>query len=76
MTKEYQAAYRRRMHNEELERQVSGMVVEEKIEPSIEHQLTKRTYLQPIQLKVHPPKPSSSASFFQRSPDIVFLAPI
>lgn len=48
MTKEYQEAYRRRMHNEELERQMSGMVVEEKAEPSIEHQLPERTFLQSI----------------------------
>ncbi|KAM3562091.1 hypothetical protein MY1884_001997 [Beauveria asiatica] len=48
MTKEYQEAYRRRMHNEELERQLNGVAVEEKAEPSVEHQLSERTYLQPI----------------------------
>ncbi|KAJ3499717.1 hypothetical protein NLG97_g97 [Lecanicillium saksenae] len=48
MTKEYQEAYRRRMHNEELERQLSGTAVEERAEPSVEHQLPERTYLQPI----------------------------
>ncbi|TQW01322.1 FluG domain-containing protein [Cordyceps javanica] len=48
MTKIYQEAYRRRMHNEELERQLSGTAIEEKAEPSVEHQLPERTYLQPI----------------------------
>ncbi|KAM3533679.1 hypothetical protein MY4038_002994 [Beauveria bassiana] len=48
MTKEYQEAYHRRMHNEELERQLNGVAVEEKAEPSVEHQVSERTYLQPI----------------------------
>ncbi|PQK10238.1 hypothetical protein BB8028_0002g05620 [Beauveria bassiana] len=48
MTKAYQEAYRRRMHNEELERQLSGMDIGEKAEPAVEHQLAERTYLQPI----------------------------
>lgn len=36
------------MYNEELERQLSGMDIEEKAEPAIKYQLAERTYLQPI----------------------------
>jgi hypothetical protein len=50
MTKEYQEACRRRIHNEELERQVSGIMVgrEPKLEPKVEHQLEERTRLQAV----------------------------
>ncbi|EJP62038.1 FluG domain-containing protein [Beauveria bassiana ARSEF 2860] len=48
MTKVYQEEYRRRMHNEELERQLNGMAIEEKIEPAVEHQLPERSRLQNI----------------------------
>ncbi|KAM3533678.1 hypothetical protein MY4038_002993 [Beauveria bassiana] len=48
MTKVYQEEYRRRMHNEELERQLNGMVIEEKTEPAVEHRLPERSGLQNI----------------------------
>lgn len=43
MTKEYQDACRRRMHNEELERQLSGMAIDEQVEPAVQHHLEERT---------------------------------
>jgi hypothetical protein len=43
MTKVYQEACRRRIHNEELERQLSGTVAEEKAEPILQHHLEERT---------------------------------
>jgi len=48
MTREYQEACRRRIHNEELERQLSGTVVEEKTEPIVQHHLEERTQLSSI----------------------------
>ena len=49
MTKAFQEAYRRRIHNEELERQLSRMVVDEdKAEPVIRHQLMERTLVQEV----------------------------
>lgn len=36
------------MHKEELERQLSGIDIEDKFEPAVEHQLADRTYLQQI----------------------------
>lgn len=48
MTKAYQEAYRRRMYNEELEKQLNGMAIEENVEPAVEHQLSERTHLQSI----------------------------
>ena len=48
MTKVYQEACRRRMHNEELERQLKGIVANEDVEPAIKHQLEERTRLQAI----------------------------
>ncbi|KAI5455793.1 hypothetical protein BGZ63DRAFT_409706 [Mariannaea sp. PMI_226] len=49
MTKIYQEAWRRRLHDEELERQLSGMVVvEREAEPTLEHHLQERNRLQKI----------------------------
>ncbi|KND88769.1 hypothetical protein TOPH_06521 [Tolypocladium ophioglossoides CBS 100239] len=48
MTKEYQEACRRRMHNEELERQLSGMAIDEQAEPTLQHHLEERTRLQAL----------------------------
>lgn len=48
MTKVFQNEYRRRMHNAELERQLSGMAIEEHTEPSIQHALEERTQLQAL----------------------------
>ncbi|KID73434.1 FluG domain-containing protein, partial [Metarhizium brunneum ARSEF 3297] len=54
MTKVYQEACRRRIHNEELQKQLSGMTIdteldgEPKLEPSVQHQLEERTQLQAI----------------------------
>ena len=49
MTKAFQEAYRRRIHNEELERQLSRMVIDEdKAEPVIRHQLIERTLVQEV----------------------------
>lgn len=48
MTKVYQEACRRRIHNDELERQLSGMAVEETVEPSIRHHLEERTQVSSI----------------------------
>ncbi|KAJ6436536.1 RNA-directed DNA polymerase from transposon x-element [Purpureocillium lavendulum] len=48
MTKVFQNEYRRRMHNAELERQLSGMAIEEQTEPSIQHALEERTQLQAL----------------------------
>ncbi|KAK9438309.1 FluG domain-containing protein [Metarhizium brunneum] len=53
MTKVYQEACRRRTHNEELQKQLSGMANTEldgepKLEPSVLHQLEERAQLQAI----------------------------
>ncbi|KID73429.1 uncharacterized protein G6M90_00g062530 [Metarhizium brunneum] len=54
MTKVYQEECRRRLHNEELQRQLSEMPVDPelgeraKLEPSVQHQLEERTKLQAI----------------------------
>ncbi|KJZ69082.1 hypothetical protein HIM_11532 [Hirsutella minnesotensis 3608] len=48
MTKVYQEAYRRRMHNEVLERQLSGRPIKEQAEPSVQHHLKERTKLQAL----------------------------
>lgn len=54
MTKAYREAYRRRIHNEELERQVSevalgsGLNGEPKFESSLQHQLEERAQLQTL----------------------------
>jgi hypothetical protein len=48
MTKAYQEACRRRIHNEELERQLNGMVVDEEAEPAVQHHLEERNQLQAI----------------------------
>ncbi|KAL3952360.1 hypothetical protein ACCO45_012303 [Purpureocillium lilacinum] len=48
MTKVFQNEYRRRMHNAELERQLSGMAIEDHTEPSIQHRLEERTQLQAL----------------------------
>ncbi|KAF2185949.1 hypothetical protein K469DRAFT_575389, partial [Zopfia rhizophila CBS 207.26] len=48
MTKVYQEACRRRIHDEELERQLSGMVVDEEAEPVVQHCLEERNQLQAI----------------------------
>ncbi|KAF2181317.1 hypothetical protein K469DRAFT_729448 [Zopfia rhizophila CBS 207.26] len=48
MTKVYQEACRRRIHDEELERQLSGMVVDEEAEPAVQHYLEERNQLQAI----------------------------
>lgn len=48
MTRVYQEACRRRIHDEELERQLSGMVIDREAEPTIEHHLQERTQLQRI----------------------------
>jgi hypothetical protein len=49
MTKIYQDAWRRRLHDEELERQLSGkVVVEREVEPTLEHRLQERNWLQKI----------------------------
>ncbi|KAL3957291.1 hypothetical protein ACCO45_007869 [Purpureocillium lilacinum] len=48
MTKVFQNEYRRRMHNAELERQLSGIAIEDHTEPSIQHALEERTQLQAL----------------------------
>jgi hypothetical protein len=48
MTKAFQEAYRRRMHNEELERQLKGLSCDETPEPLVKHELEERTHLQSI----------------------------
>ena len=48
MTKAFQEAYRRRMHNEELERQLKGLSCDEIPQPLIKHELEERTQLQSI----------------------------
>ena len=48
MTKVYQDAFRRRIHDEELERQLNGLAGEEVAEPAIQHQLAVRTELQKL----------------------------
>ncbi|KJZ69134.1 hypothetical protein HIM_11481 [Hirsutella minnesotensis 3608] len=48
MTKVYQEAYRRRMHNEVLERQLRGRAIKEQAEPSVQHHLKERTQLQAL----------------------------
>ncbi|KAM7210244.1 Protein of unknown function (DUF3435) domain containing protein [Rhypophila decipiens] len=48
MTEVFREAYRRRVHNEELERQLNGMAVDEEAEPTIIHQLEERNQLQAI----------------------------
>ncbi|KJK73445.1 hypothetical protein H634G_11327 [Metarhizium anisopliae BRIP 53293] len=54
MTKVYQEECRRRLHNEELQRQLSEMTVDPELderakpEPSVQHQLEERTKLQAI----------------------------
>ena len=48
MTKVYQESCRRRMHNEELERQLKGLAANDSVEPAIHHQLEERTHLQAI----------------------------
>ena len=54
MTKVYQEAYRRRIHNEELQRQLGRLAIkpqlepESKVEPVVQHQLEERTRLQTI----------------------------
>ncbi|KAJ6437937.1 cell cycle control protein cwf16 [Purpureocillium lavendulum] len=48
MTKVFQNEYRRRMHNAELERQLSGVAIEEHTEPSVQHALEERTQLQAL----------------------------
>ncbi|KAJ6437505.1 hypothetical protein O9K51_10064 [Purpureocillium lavendulum] len=51
MTKVFQDEYRRRMHNSELERQLSGMAIQELSErpkPSTQHALEERTQLQAL----------------------------
>lgn len=54
MTKVYQEECRRRLHHEELQRQLSEMTVDPelgeraKLEPSVQHQLEERTKLQAV----------------------------
>jgi hypothetical protein len=57
MTKVYQEACRRRIHNEELQKQLNGLSInsinpklggEAKAEPSVQHQLAERTQLQAL----------------------------
>ena len=48
MTKVFQNEYRRRMHNAELEKQLSGVAIDEHTEPSIQHTLAERTQLQAL----------------------------
>ncbi|KAH7110517.1 FluG domain-containing protein [Dactylonectria estremocensis] len=48
MTRVYQEACRRRLHDEELERQLNGMAADSEVEPMIEHHLQERTQLQGI----------------------------
>lgn len=48
MTEVFRDAYRHRVHKEELERQLNGMVVDEEAEPTIIHQLEERNQLQAI----------------------------
>ncbi|KAK0615146.1 hypothetical protein B0T17DRAFT_541194 [Bombardia bombarda] len=48
MTKIYQDVWRRRLYDEELERQLSGVVVEREVEPTLEHHLQERNRLQKI----------------------------
>jgi hypothetical protein len=48
MTREYQEAFRRRMHNEELERQLKGVTIDEKPPPPINHELEERSLVQAI----------------------------
>lgn len=45
MTEVYQEACRCRIHNAELERQLSGKTVDREIEPTLEHHLEERTQL-------------------------------
>lgn len=45
MTKKYRKACRRRIYNQELDRQISGKGVERSVEPAVQHQLTERTQL-------------------------------
>ncbi|KAK8029537.1 hypothetical protein PG993_010828 [Apiospora rasikravindrae] len=48
MTKVYQDVCRRRIHDEELERQLNGLAGEEVAEPAVQHQLAVRTELQGV----------------------------
>lgn len=48
MTKVYQEACRRRIHNAELEQQLSGMAVKEKTEPTLQHRLEERTQVSSV----------------------------
>lgn len=48
MSKVYREACRRRMHNEELERQLKGVAMANEVEPVIQHHLLERTQLQVI----------------------------
>lgn len=49
MIKVFQEAYRRRFHNEELERQLNGISMsEDGTEPAVQHQLVERTLVQAI----------------------------
>ncbi|UKZ78714.1 hypothetical protein TrVFT333_006460 [Trichoderma virens FT-333] len=48
MSKAYRIAYRNRLHDEELERQINGTVIGKRVEPTIRHQLKERTQLQTI----------------------------
>ncbi|KAJ9133697.1 FluG domain-containing protein [Pleurostoma richardsiae] len=48
MTRVYQDALRRRIHNEELERQLSGTAAADETEPVVQHQLEERNNLQAI----------------------------
>lgn len=48
MTKVYQEVFRRRLHNEELEKQLRGDHSEDADEPTVEHHLEERTKLQTI----------------------------
>lgn len=48
MTEVFREAYRRRIHNEELERQLDHKAVEDVAEPAIVHQLEERNQLQVV----------------------------
>ena len=48
MTKAYQEAYRRHIHDQELDRQLKGIVVNEEAEPVVQHHLEERNQLQAI----------------------------
>jgi hypothetical protein len=48
MTRAYQEAFRRRMHNEELERQLKGVTIDEMPQAPINHVLEERSHLQAI----------------------------